>query len=1297
MLTSFSILYRKDGEIILSDSINILIRAILEKTTKTQLEAELKNIEKKLKPLEVKTNLAGGNTSKVYKELGEESRKLVEHSRTVTDNLGRQYIITRKFNEEQNKYITTSIKKLTNEQKVTDQFYKQGIAQKSLLADLNKMYSMDYKVLEKKGLLGQYQELKTAIEKLDPTNKNFNKQLAEQKLNFKNLGTSVSVVKKEIRDANKYTGIFGQSLFEAGKKFAGWLFMGNIIMGAIKSVRFGINTIVELDKEMVSLRKVTSATEEEYKQFYITSGEVSKQLGKTKQEVINSSAEFARLGFNIKESITLANEALMLSNVGEVPIESATSSLISTIKGFGIEVDEQGKNIRKIVDVYNEVANNFAISQEGISEAIRRSASSLHNAGNTLEESVAMITAANAVVQDPAVVGTALKTVTMRLRGITDEGEEVQNLLPKLESEFRKLGITVRENEDTFKSTYDIFDNLAAKWDELTDLQRANILELVAGKRQGNVVASMLNNWEDAQNSLTTAILSGGSAMREFIKYQDSIEYKSGVLKSTLTNFWSEALSTGAFKSFYDTAIMAIEGLDVLINKTEYLSSVVLPLLVGVIFARVIPALHASISKIIEAGLSMAALQASINPILAVLTVATIGFGAYSYAVAKAKHEKEAFIKTSENNLHLAEAEGKSAKFLSEQYEKLKDKVGETEEGKKRLDTIISHLIKINPDLEKGIDGQRIGYGNLAEAIQITIDKMDELARKSKEAIRASYAEDYLKLKEEQRMLENAIKIQEGDNYLGTSITGGAATSKRKQRLKEIESESREIARKINALFTNTPSSGTPTPDPDPWTPPSGGSGGDTPPTPKIFNLYETALAQINHDIEKLQHELETDPSKAIELRLKLNTKKDLINRELIDVTEQLQSAYNQLAQTDKGKEYALMIKSGFDVKDITVTDEKLANLIENTIKLRDAQFKLGNELRNVNKEFTNISTTLDKLIDTQIKTVTDSVSKQIKSLQDEQDAIIEVMQDSLDEYERKQEKKIERLKEELELLEEQYEVEDRLKKLQELNDEIAKVRADTRFEYINQFGEIEYTYNKEKYNELVKQREELLAEYKRKDIIKAKKDEIKALEDATKKEIQRQKDEIEATKKSYDTRIEDYQSFKDVLSEMQNMELAELQTHISAKIAELKRYEEAARRHQQAISSIQSSVVSSIPANFYEGMTPAQIEHANQLLGIHHTGLDAGLVGGKTPTPKEEVVIKAMKGELLANREQIPKIIPNILNTFIPKIPQFTTMNRSIGGTQTNYYLSNFTIKSDNAMDLFKQINHLAIAHTGS
>lgn len=54
--------------------------------------------------------------------------------------------------------------------------------------------------------------------------------------------------------------------------------------------------------------------------------------------------------------------------------------------------------------------NNFAISSGGIGEALERSASSMAAANNTLDETIALITAANTVVQDADSVGTAFKT-----------------------------------------------------------------------------------------------------------------------------------------------------------------------------------------------------------------------------------------------------------------------------------------------------------------------------------------------------------------------------------------------------------------------------------------------------------------------------------------------------------------------------------------------------------------------------------------------------------------------------------------------------------------------------------------------------------------------------------------------------------------------------------------------------------------------------------------------------------------------------------------------------------------------
>lgn len=61
--------------------------------------------------------------------------------------------------------------------------------------------------------------------------------------------------------------------------------------------------------------------------------------------------------------------------------------------------------------------NNFAIDTQGIGEALKRSAASFNAANTSLSESIALVTTANAVVQDPDSIGTTFKTMSARIRG----------------------------------------------------------------------------------------------------------------------------------------------------------------------------------------------------------------------------------------------------------------------------------------------------------------------------------------------------------------------------------------------------------------------------------------------------------------------------------------------------------------------------------------------------------------------------------------------------------------------------------------------------------------------------------------------------------------------------------------------------------------------------------------------------------------------------------------------------------------------------------------------------------------
>lgn len=91
----------------------------------------------------------------------------------------------------------------------------------------------------------------------------------------------------------------------------------------------------------------------------------------------------------------------------------------------------------------------------------------------------------------------------MRLRGTKSDlsaagvdTEGMADSISKLRDEVLALsGVDIQESPDQYKDTYTILQEMSKVWHDLTDLGRANILELFFGKRQ---IYSCLGVWKHA-------------------------------------------------------------------------------------------------------------------------------------------------------------------------------------------------------------------------------------------------------------------------------------------------------------------------------------------------------------------------------------------------------------------------------------------------------------------------------------------------------------------------------------------------------------------------------------------------------------------------------------------------------------------------------------------------------------------------------------------------------------------------------------------------------------------------------
>lgn len=376
---------------------------------------------------------------------------------------------------------------------------------------------------------------------------------------------------------------FGSSISGAFKSITRYVGVSTLIYSAFNAIKSGVQDVIALDTSLVDLQKTTNATSNQLKEFYFSANDTAKQLGATTEEVIQAAADWSRLGYSIKDAQTMAEVSSIFSSISpDMDMEMATDGLVSAMKAFNIEADDA---LDGIASKINAIGNSQAVSNGDIVEFLTRSSSAMHEANNTLEETIALGTAATEITRDAASVGNALKTVSMRIRGYDEETEEYVGGIEELEGDIadltksvkHPLGVSLfRDDAKTeFKSTAELLRDISAVYDELTDKQQANLLEKLAGKRQGQIVAAILNNFDAVDKSLVTMADSAGSAMNEMEIIEQSLEFKLNALKETAVGVFQNLFQTDEMGTVIDILTDILEIFDFLTEKLGLFGTII--------------------------------------------------------------------------------------------------------------------------------------------------------------------------------------------------------------------------------------------------------------------------------------------------------------------------------------------------------------------------------------------------------------------------------------------------------------------------------------------------------------------------------------------------------------------------------------------------------------------------------------------------------------------------------------------------------------------------------------------------
>lgn len=253
---------------------------------------------------------------------------------------------------------------------------------------------------------------------------------------------------------------------------------------------------------------------------------------------------------------------MTMSKVGAISAAEATEYLTSTLNGYKMSAQDA----MSVVDKMSAVDLAAATSVEELALALQKTANMARTTGVELDEIIGMIATVSEVTrQAPEIIGTSFKTLFSRMTQVAagKEIDEAGEKLNDVEITLNRAGIALRSSQNDWRDMYDVLNDVAGKWKELDDTQRAQIATALGGTRQKEIVLALMENWDRVAKYVKISEQSAGSASEKMQYYLESIQAETNKLRASWEQF---VYSNGVVKFITGVIQLATSLLDIL-NK----------------------------------------------------------------------------------------------------------------------------------------------------------------------------------------------------------------------------------------------------------------------------------------------------------------------------------------------------------------------------------------------------------------------------------------------------------------------------------------------------------------------------------------------------------------------------------------------------------------------------------------------------------------------------------------------------------------------------------------------------------
>lgn len=386
---------------------------------------------------------------------------------------------------------------------------------------------------------------------------------------FSKLAQSISMAEIPLKRTNGLLTQFATTL----KNSARWTISSSIVHGILGSMQTAYRYSQDLDKSLNNIRIVSGQSAEQMAEFARQANNAAKALNTTTTAYTDAALIFYQQGLSDEAVKDRTEVVLKMSNVTGEAVKDVSSYLTAIWNNF----DDGSQSLEHYADVITALGAATASSSEEIANGLEKFASIGQTVGLSYDyATAALATVVSATRQSEDVVGNAFKTIFSRIQGLK-LGETLEDDvdLNKYSAALRAVGVEVVTSSGELRDLDRILDDLASKWNNLTNAQQTALAQTVAGTRQYSQFISLMSNWDSMTRNLEIARSSEGSLQEQADIYAESWEAARKNVKASMQTLYDDLLDDKFFIKLTDNTAKVLDTIHELIEAIGGLKGVI--------------------------------------------------------------------------------------------------------------------------------------------------------------------------------------------------------------------------------------------------------------------------------------------------------------------------------------------------------------------------------------------------------------------------------------------------------------------------------------------------------------------------------------------------------------------------------------------------------------------------------------------------------------------------------------------------------------------------------------------------